>query len=343
MERRVSFMSNDDAREIRWVGDQFRALMSAKTPAQRTAYLLEHPVLLSGTAQALLQRVTAGDAVSEGALAELDDLRSALGSHPDRYPAGHGPLERIVAELRSGDIDLQEAVERAKAPDCAGQLSYAYIKALLSRLGNEADDDLTFALAAAETALEAALAMPWPLLAPDVRRGAAQGFIPLVHRGLLRRPDGRLFARAIEVGEWAVRDAEEHGQGPMKGNFLHWLGTMSLDAYGSKFAPSPEFPAQIEEWLGRALDPMPTPVDGLSRARHYLSQAVELRPPGRERGQTLKALVEAMLYEGYARGTAANLAEVSTLADQAIAQLDPDADAATIVRVNELRRRVAAT
>ena len=257
-------MAADDSRETAWLCDLLTRMLDADTPAARTGYVLEHPVLLSGAALRVIQLARPEDERTQAAIAFLDNARQHLWTHPEDYPSGHGPLEHVIAELRDGGIDLQQAIDRAKDPDCAGQLSHTYVRALLSRLLAEANDDLTFALGAGEAAIEAAWAMPWPRLAIDVRRGAAEGFIRLVHLGLTRRPDGRLYARALEVGAWGVADAQKSDILPLKGAFLHWLGTMSLDAYGATVGPSPEFPAQIQLWLARAIDPMPEPAEGLA-------------------------------------------------------------------------------
>jgi hypothetical protein len=275
--------------------------------------------------------------MATAALTVLDDARQAFWSAPERYPRGLGPLQRVIDRLRAGEIGSEDAMELAKAPDCASQLSHAYLRVVFSRLEAEADDDVTFALTAAEVALEAALAMPWPLLALDALRAAAEGFIRIVHRGLMRRPDGRLYARAIEIGEWALRDADQNGKPALKGAYLHWLGTMSLDAYGGNFPPSRDFPERVRTWLMNAIDPMPDVTDGLARARAYLSRAVEFRPPGRERGRTLKALMETMVYQSHATGLPVDAADLTALAERAIADLDPVADDQVIARVLQLR------
>jgi hypothetical protein len=330
-------MTTDETGETAWLREQFTGMLASGTRGELTAYVLEHPVLLSAAALHAVRLATPQDPEMSAAFTFLDGVRNHLSDHPEEYPVGYGPLERVIGALRSGEIDLQEAIDRAKTPDCSGQLSHTYVRAVMTHLEAETDGDLTFALGAAETALEAALAMPWPMLALDVRRAAAAGFIRLVHRGLVRRPDGRLYARALELGEWGVRDAEERGILPLEGAYLHWLGTLSLDAYAANFGPSPDFPAQLQVWLAKAIDPMPDVAEGLARARAYLSAAVDFRPPGRERGHTLKALVETLVYEGYARGTGCDAAEVSVLADRALGDLDPVADEGFIERVTLLR------
>jgi hypothetical protein len=330
-------MAIDDSREKDWICDQFNRLLAAGTPAARTEYLLEHPVLLSGTAMRIVQLAAGQEPMTEANLMFLDDARKELWAHPEKYPPGHGPLEQVIADLRAGDIDLAEAIERAKAPDCAGQLSHTFVRALLWRLGEAADDDVTFALGAAETVVDAAWAMPWPSLASDVRRAAAEGFIRLVHRGVMRRPDGRLYARALEVGDWGLKDAEKNGNMRLKGAYLHWLGTLSLDAYGANVGVSPDYRSQVEVWLAKAIDPMPDVLEGLAHARRCLTEAVDLRPAGSERGQTLKALVETIVYEAFARGTKCDVVEITALSDRALDDLDAVADERAIGRLLQLR------
>jgi hypothetical protein len=296
-------------------------------------YLLEHPVLLSSAALGLIQQAKPKEAITNAALASLDNARVHWWQHPDDYPLGHGPLERTVAALRSGEIDYDDAIQRARDLECSGQLSHTYLRAVMLSWVDELQNDLTFTLQAAEIAIEATWAMPLPSLVLDARRAAAEGFIRLVHGGLMRRPDGRLYARAIEIGEWAWHDAEKRGKLPLKGEYLHELGTLALDAFAANFGPSVNYPAEVDAWLARAIDPMPKPADGLQQARAYLSDAADLREPGSNRGRTLKALLEAIVYEAYARGEKLNDAEVQALAGRALADLAPYKDEDAIKRV----------
>ena len=84
---------------------------------------------------------------------------------------------------------------------------------------------------------------------------------------------------------------------------------------------------------------MPGVAEGLAHARNYLTAAVDFRPSGRERGHTLKALVEAIVYDGFARGTGSDPGEVSALAERALVDLDPAADGRVIERLMLLRSR----
>lgn len=330
----------DEGAETAWLCDQFTGILDAESGPARRRYLFEHPALLSSSALGAIQRAIPKGPETTPLLMSIDEARRHLSEHPNDYPTGHGPLEHVIAALRSGEIDLAEAIALATTRPCSEQLSQTYLRAVMTSLLEQVDDDVGFAMEAAETAFAAAWAMPWPSLAVDVRRGAAEQFIRLVHRGLVRRPDGRLYARACEAGEWGVLDARHTGNLPLAGAYLHLLGAMSLDAYAANFAPSPAYRTSVASWLARATYPMPEPAAGLAQARVFLSAAVDLRPPGPHRGATLKALVETLVYEDFARDAAANRAEVSALADRAIADLDPQADEGAIARVGLLRSLV---
>jgi hypothetical protein len=330
-------MTMDESQEKAWVLAQYDGMLAAGTPAPRKAYLLEHPVLLASAALQIIQAERADEPNTTAALVYLDQARRYLWQNTSDYPPGLGPLQKVVAALRVGDIDYEEAMRQALDIECCGQLSHTYVRAVMMRWTDELQNDVTFTMQAAEIGLEAALAMPCPRLALDVRRAAAEGFIRLVHGGLMRRPDGRLFARALEMGEWGWQDAEQRGKMGLKGDYLNMLGAMALDAYAANFGPSPDYPAAIEEWLARALDPMPKAVDGLAQARAYLSAAVELRDPGSPRGNTLKALLEAVVYEAFARGERPDRGQAPALADRALADLNPTTDQLAIDRVLVLR------
>jgi hypothetical protein len=323
--------------ETVWLCENLDGLLAADSPDERWRWVFEHPVLLSAKALELLQRERPGDPETGAALRLLDETRTHLWDRPEDYPLGHGPLEAVAAALREGEIGYDEAVERARAPERAAQLSHTYLRALLLAWVEEVELDAGFGLSLANLALESARAMPLPRLATDVMRATAEGFIRLVHGALLRRPDGAALRRALEVGEWALDDAEEQGRPALKGAYLQMMGAMLLDSYAANFGPSADFPEQVRGWLARASEPMPDASDGLTRARDHLADAVDLRAPGSPRGKTRKALLEAEIYRAFSMGKEPDPDTVSTLAGEALADLDPAADAPHVARVVQLR------
>ncbi|MBK6488506.1 MAG: hypothetical protein IPF98_17005 [Gemmatimonadetes bacterium] len=330
-------MTMTETEEREWVCGHFDRMMAAPSPAERTAYLLRHPVLLSSGALRLIQAGRSAEPGLRATMLYLDEARAHFWQHPEDYPKGHGPLEALVDELRAGSVDFAEALQRAREPGCSGQLSHSYLRAVLLHWVEELDIDVAFAMHAAELALEAAWAMPLPHLVLDVRRAAAEGFIRLVHGGLMRRPDGRRFARAIDVGQWAVEDAVAAGRPALQGEYLSMLGSMALDAYTARFAPSTAYSAAIAAWLANAIDPMPAPSVGLALARELLEASVDLREPGSDRGRTLKALLEAVVYGAFAGGGSPDPGVVATLAERALAELDSASDQDVIARIRVLR------
>ena len=319
-----------------WVCAQMDGLIAARTTADRVQYVFEHPVLLSSLALGLIQSTRDDDADVHTALIGLEETRQHLWDRPEDYPLGYGPLERVIAALRSGEIEFDEALREVRAPECACQLSHTYLRGVMQSWLREPEDDATFSLRRAELALEAALAMPLPRLALDVHRAAAEYFIRLVRVVLMRRPDGRAYTRALSIGDWALQNARAARDGPLEGYYLQQLGALALDAYGANFGPTAEYREQIDAWLERASNPMPDAVDGLAQAQHYFARAVPLRAPGSDRGQTLKALLEAEMYRARAAGGELDVARATPLAKQALAELDPAADQRHVDRVMRL-------
>ncbi len=170
-------MTMTETEEREWVCGHFDRMMAAPSPAERTAYLLRHPVLLSSGALRLIQAGRSAEPGLRATMLYLDEARAHFWQHPEDYPKGHGPLEALVDELRAGSVDFAEALQRAREPGCSGQLSHSYLRAVLLHWVEELDIDVAFAMHAAELALEAAWAMPLPHLVLDVRRAAAEGFI----------------------------------------------------------------------------------------------------------------------------------------------------------------------
>lgn len=330
-------MSGDSGDGREWVRGHMEAMLAAGEAEARRDYVLAHPVLLSAEALGMIQDAGGDDPEWRAAVAYLDEARVYLWEHPGDYPPGHGPLEEVVGEYRAGALGLDDAVGRAGRLDCCGQLSHTYLRAVMRRWLDELEMDVSFALGAAEIALEAALAMPFPRLAADVKRAAAEGYVRLVHGALMRRPDGHAYGRALDIGRWAVEDARERDKTGLEGEYLHELGTLVLDAYAANLGPSPDYPDGVNAWLARADIPMPAAAGELARAREFLSRAVELRETGSSRGTTRKALLEAETYLAFAVGERPDPGRVRALAAEALADLRQPSDSRHLERVIALR------
>jgi hypothetical protein len=303
-------------------------------------YLYSHPLLLSNGIRQVVLDGRGNKPQVINALSYLEEIHNLYWNNVEEYPIGPGPLEKIIFEMRDGNIGYEEALEKACHFDCAVLLSPIYIKALMAFWLEELENDLTFAKEASEITIEAVLSMPLKNLFVSVMMQGAEGFILFSHKYLTRRPDGVLYNKAIAAGIWAVNIAEYTANQPLKGEFLHDIGTLSLDAYSANFGPSPEYPDNIKLWLARADHHMPAPSEGLANACNFLSEAVDLRESGSEKGRTLKALLEAIIYESFVTGTKADPILISSLSEQALSNLDPSTDEFHINRVRELKSLV---
>jgi hypothetical protein len=311
--------------EQEWVADLFTEMLKEGAPERRAAFAARSPVLLSAAALKMLlaQR---SDEKGVACLQLLDEMRLYLWDHPESYPEGEGPLDPIVKGLRTGELSFSAALGKAIGIECAGLLSNTYLHVLFVRFTDALEQSVTFAAQAATLALESAWAMPFPTIAPDVKLSAAKGFIHVVHGALMKRPDGGLLDRADAAGRWALEEADRRARPELRGELLNMLGTMTLDAYASRWAASPEYLATIGSWLARAATPMPAPQAALARAVDLLSQAVDRQPAG-ERGATLKALMQATVFEACSRGAEPDRAGLGALAEQAFQNLDRTRDA----------------
>jgi hypothetical protein len=303
-------------------------------------YLFSHPLLLSnGIRQVILENRGNVPQVTN-LISYLDEIHNLYWDNLKEYPIGPGPLEKVIFEMRDGNINYEEASLKACHFDCAVLLSPIYIRALMAYWFEELDNDLTYAKEASEITMEAIISMPLKSLFISVLMQGAERFILLTHKYLTHRPDGILYNRAINAGNLAVNIAEYTGNQPLKGDFLHEIGTLSLDAYAANFGPSPEYMGNINIWLARAENKMPAPAEGLANARNFLSEAINLRDSGSDKGKTLKALLEVLIYESFVVGIKADPILIASLSEQALSNLNQYSDEYHIKRVQELRSLV---
>lgn len=329
-------MKFNETDEKNWICSHFDKMLLAGSELDQDEYIFKHPLLLSIGVIPIITAAKGNDLKVTRAITHLDEIRKHYWVNFHEYPIGKGPLEKILDSMRNGSIQPNEAIEQARKIECSGLLSPLYIKAIMQNWVEELNNDITFTMQAAEIAVEAVIAMPLQSLSLHVMMQSTEGFIRLAHGSLLRRPDGKVYARAINLGQWSAKVAENSGNLPLKGEFLHNIGTLSLDAYAANFGPSPEFLENINLWLGRAVNPMPQTSEGLANARVFLSNAVALRDAGSERGKTIKALLETIIYEAFTLGKNPDINYLSSLSEEALAHLDPQLDGSHITRINDL-------
>ncbi|MCC7240895.1 MAG: hypothetical protein IT180_03135 [Acidobacteria bacterium] len=310
--------------EREWVFGLFDSMLEEPDDQQRLVFVFRHPVLLSADAQRLLQESGRDDRM----LFMLDSFRRRLWDEPERYPRGLGPLDSLLEGLRDRSLTMAAARAQAVQPATAGLLSNTYVKVLFEPLVKEVWDGKAYAAQAAEVVLDSAFAMPFPNLGIHPRVGAVRGFVLVVHAALTKNPDGHLLERAHDVGAWLLQALPWPPE--RRGDFLHELGVMDLDAYASQWPAGPGYLDEIRPWLARAVHPMPEPAVALSRASRLLAKAGDLRAGSEEAGETWKALLQARIFEASARGAEPDRAELKSIASRALAHFAarPDSDAA---------------
>lgn len=309
--------------EKEWLLDIYRQLMEETTPDGVRDFVVRHPVLLSVQALQLMNAWGCQRKV----LAGLDRMRLELWDKPELFPRDRGPLNGVIEGLRKRELLYAEARARAIRLDCAGLLSNTYIKVVFEFLMPEVSRGGAFPTQAAQVVLDSAWSMPFENLATDIRAGAARGFILVVHAALTQNPDGGLLERAHEAGDWALEHVDWSGKPAARGELLHELGVMDLDAYTSRWPAGLSYMDRISEWLARATKPMPEPAVALARASRLLTEAEELRPPGSDRGATLKALLQSRMFEASATQSQPDREELRDLGTRALQHLDAQSDA----------------
>lgn len=329
-------MKFTETEEKNWICTHFDKMMQAGSEDERNEYIFNNPLLLTLNAIPIITEERGQDPEVLNGINYLSDLRKHYWSQPEEYPSGFGPIEKILELFRNGTLSLDEAKQRAKDVDCAGLLSPLYVKALLLHLVNDLDIDINYTMQAAEVVVDAVISMPMQSFSIYVMMQSTEGYIRLAHGSLLRRPDGQVYKRALDLGQWAADVANASNNNPLKSEFLHMIGTLSLDAYAANFGPNEDYANNINVWIGRAVNPMPHPSAGLENARIFLNDAIPFRDPGSPRGLTAKALLEAIIYEAFYNGVQPDIEYLMQLSGEARKHLHPEMDRAHIDRVQQL-------
>jgi len=329
----MKFTENE---EKDWICSHFDKMIQTHTTEEWNQYIFSHPLLLSLNALPIISEKRGENSKANTAIKYLDSIRKKYWDQPESYPFGLGPIEKIIESLKNGSINQEEANLRARDINCSGLLSPLYIRALMVRLLDELNIDINFTMKSVEVAIEAVIAMPLPTFSLHTMMQSTEGYIRLAHGSLIRRPDGQVYNKAISLGQWSVNVANASHNYPLGSDFLHIIGSLSLDAYAANFGPNEDYFNNINNWLKRAVNPMPEPSLGLENARIFISDSIEFRDIGSPRGKTIKALLETIVYENFYLGKKPDIHYLSQLAKEALDNLDPIRDSAHIQRVNEI-------
>lgn len=329
-------MEFSEIEEKKWICSYFDNMMKTKSIDEKKDYIFKHPLLLTLKAKPILIGERGQDQIALTEIQYLDNLRQYYWKHPEEYPIGYGPIEKIQELLGNGQIQFEEAKQKVRDVNYAGLISPLYMKALMLSWVDDLDIDINFTMKSAELAVEAVIAMPMPDFSLDVRMQTTEGYIRLAHGSLLKRPDGQVYNRAIALGQWSAGVAKTSNNYPLRSVFLHEIGTLSLDAYAANFGPNEDYPNNIDIWIARTANPMPSPGEGLENARIFLQEAIPHRDKGSSLGLTLKALLETIIYEAFYTGVEPDITYLLQLSGYAKDNLDQYTDSVYINRVNEL-------
>jgi CHAT domain-containing protein len=287
--------------------------IAASPPETAEALLFGHPRLLSAMVLASLAE-TVGGLPEGGDRSRLerpletarDRVRQLEAGH--RFPVGLGPLERLWQRQANGEISAAEAERLARDDTVTAELSPLYVRDLSSFLLSNVmqGDDWRPNLELGNLLLAAAEAMPDSPDRSVVWRTVVSHWMDLARDSLVELADGRLYLRALALGERCAAEARAAGDTEFLRRMLFHLGTLHLDPYtGVRSMAHYEDQDRVwrervqyeladelgvipeEEWR------MPEALEALRLASDYLREAAELAS-GDTRGRTLKALIQAL-------------------------------------------------
>lgn len=247
------------------------------------------------------------------------------------------PIGELAVQVASGRISPEQGDALARGPKVRAALAPSYIQALSSyaldlaiqRQGRESLILHRLTLAATEE-LPAGLD-------PRLRWQVIHTYCQIVSGMVIQAPDGRLFRRAVELGEQAVAESEKAGENGVRGDLLHFLGVLHLDPYTAG-RTSISYELQIQVWRHQLVDAlgdeyyqvppeeleMPEPAAALETAERYFRRALELRG-GHLAGLTLKALAQTLEWRRFL-GAPVGEEEIAPVIREAVEKLDQERD-----------------
>jgi hypothetical protein len=217
----------------------FEELTDCASTAELVAFVFAHPVVLSlewqtrfaDFAKDLPEKKLAKIA---HALQSVDLMTRSLDQDLSKYQIGPGPVEKVYARIRNGEITEARGVEIAAQPGIYGLLSLIYVR----RLSIDAE-----AMARSDDWKSGLLIQTLVLATLDARRSqlwidqeamdfcAAVHWLDIVTRAVWDVPDGSLFRDAVARGEAFASTIQDPGGFYQPGEMLYRLGVLHLDPY----------------------------------------------------------------------------------------------------------------
>lgn len=221
-------------------------------------------------------------------------------------PGPADTIEAIWQRWRSGDIARELAIAMATRPQVKAELSQAYVEQLCAWAAQLVWNDWEGAVVAQELTLAAVNATTPSHETLAMRRSAELEWLEIVTRAVCQVPDGRLFRKAVAVGEELAAQCGADGNTALQATVLHRLGVLHLDPY-TGLRSSTDYLGQLRAWKARLHEHfgdnllnvpaeelyLPEPVQGIERAASYLRRAADLRT-GTGKALSLKALGQAL-------------------------------------------------
>lgn len=298
---------------FRQLFDRYAAIEDSR---ERMQLALSHPVLLYSKHQrAMLGEVQREQAEGQPAagtrherLVELDALRVWLAQDAQRYPVGIGPVERLTERVFSGEISPGQAKKELLQPDNAEHLTSLYAHLLVYHAEQQATQgEWMQALLWTRLLAEACEAI-WPAgEVPEALEVAGIGWIQITGVALGTQPEGGLLQVAHDFGQRQLARLQAPADAGRRAKLLHALGSLYSDPVSSSTGGGVSAGEnQLWEQAGLAQHgqlaaahagehPLPSRQAMLQQAQQYFEQALPCRN-GPERGKTLKALAQTLLF-----------------------------------------------
>ncbi len=244
-------------------------------------------------------------------------------------------LETLWQGWRAGDIAREHALAMAVKPEVTRTLTTAYVEKLNAFATDLVWQDWEGAVLAQELTLAAVNALAPGEQTTTMRQSAELEWLEVVTRAVSQVPDGRLFKKAVGVGEELAAQSGASGDKVLQAKTLHRLGVLHLDPYTFGWT-SLNYHLQLRDWRARLLDHYgdalagvaaeelypPEPAQSMEIAASYLRPAADLRT-GIDKALSLKALGEALEWRRVF-DLPVDREEVARCYHDALALFDPD-------------------
>jgi hypothetical protein len=300
-----------------------------------------------GEGSSLRQTLDRADAMAEAVLE---------GRKP--YAVGGGPIEVLATRVERNEVSLDAALLLVQQDWIADAMVPIYVE-VLAQYAVElqpGDDRSRRQAIRLGRLLRAAVDNAAESSEKDANLDVVESaWVEIAIRSLGDVPDRRLLEDAEATGRRVVErtrgtsNSEEHGLALMR------LGVLYFDPF-VKYRDLANYSASYQRWheafvreYGASADQlspevwhMPPLEEALQKAVRYLTQASEART-GRARGQSLKALAEALWVTAIVEKRSDLESRVEETARRALELLDPKQDAHHIVTLESVLRRVRAS